>query len=276
MGFFGSDDSLDDAKQMLEANRGLYSSIELPDYAEYVPEQYTGESSLYQLIQENPELLSKQGDSLNILEQMANQGLSAEDELGFQQAKDLGAQQARSGTQAAIADANARGVGGGGLEFAMREIANQGGAQRSQDAGLQQAAASARQRALAAQAYGSAISQARGQDYQANSANTNIINQFNQANTNQRNAINQANVDQRNEAFKYNQNLKDKNYQNQVGRADRMAGLNDRQGELSAADEEARRKRNSAIGGAIGAVGGAVIGGPAGAAVGSSLGSSLA
>lgn len=276
MGFFGSDDTLDDAKQMLEANRGLYSTIDLPKYEEYLPELYTGDSYQYQTIGEDPELLSKQGDNLNILEQLASQGLSAEDELGFQQARQLGAQQAKAGAQAALADAANRGVSGGGLEFAMREAANQGGAQRAQDAGLQQAAAAARQRALAAQAYQSALAQNRNQNYQTSAANTNIINQFNQANTNQRNALNQSNVDARNQAFMYNQGLKDKNYQNQIGRADRMAGLNDRQGELSAAEEEARRKRNAAIGSAVGAIGGAVVGGPAGAAIGSSVGGNLA
>lgn len=276
MGFFGDDDSLDIAKQMLNRNRLMYDQIALPEYKEFNPELYNSESYNHQLIAEDPMIKSRQMGNLNLLEQLSKEGLSAEDELGFMKARDMGTQQARSGTQAAIADANARGVGGGGLEFAMREIANQGGAQRSQSAGLEQAAASARQRALQAQAYQSALSQSRGDDYRANSANTDIINRFNQANTTQRNAVNQANVDQRNSAFGYNENLKDKNYSNQIGRADRIAGLNDREGELDAAEKEAARKRRAAGGQLVGGAIGGMVGGPAGAAVGSGIGGSLA
>jgi len=277
MGFFdGADDSLDVAKQALNRNRLMYDQIALPEYQEFNPELYNSESYNAELIAEDPMLKSKQQGSLKMLEQLANQGLSAEDEAGFAQARDMGAQQARSGTQAAIANAEARGVAGGGMEFAMREMANQGGAQRSQAAGLEQAAAAARQRALAAQAYQSALGQQRDGDYRANSANTNIVNQFNQANTNQRNAVGQANTDARNGAFQYNQNLKDKNYGNQIGRADRIAGFNDREGELDAAEKEAARKRRAAIGSAIGGAAGAMVGGPAGAAAGSGVGGAIA
>jgi hypothetical protein len=276
MGIFGPDETLDDAWAMLDQNRSIYDQVKLPEYAEYIPELYNNESYNYELLKENPELLSKQGDNLKMLEQMAAQGLTAEDQLGFQKAREIGLQQARSGTQAALADAASRGVGGGGLEFAMREMANQGGAQRAQSAGLEQAAAAARQRALATQAYGSALSGVRGQDYQTAANNNNVINKFNQMNTQGRNQTNAANVDQRNSAFMYNEGLKDKRYQNQIGQADRRAGLNDRAAEMSAAEAEAKRKRQAAIGGAVGAIGGALVGGPAGAAIGSSVGSGLA
>lgn len=276
MGIFGPDETLDDAWAMLDQNRSIYDQVKLPEYAEYIPELYNNESYNYELLKENPELLSKQVDNLKMLEQMAAQGLTAEDQLGFQKAREIGLQQARSGTQAALADAASRGVGGGGLEFAMREMANQGGAQRAQSAGLEQAAAAARQRALATQAYGSALSGVRGQDYQTAANNNNVINKFNQMNTQGRNQTNAANVDQRNSAFMYNEGLKDKRYQNQIGQADRRAGLNDRAAEMSAAEAEAKRKRQAAIGGAVGAIGGALVGGPAGAAIGSSVGSGLA
>ena len=248
MGFFGTgnDDGFNSAIRANEENRNLYGQIELPDYEEYVPGLYDAESYNAQLIAEDPALKSKQMGNLNLLEQLAQQGLSAEDEAGFAQAKNIGSQAARSGTQAAIADANARGVGGGGMEFAMREIANQGGAQRAQSAGLEQAAASARQRALQAQAYQSALSQSRGDDYRQNSANTNIMNDFNARNTTQRNTIANANVDQKNGAFQYNQGLKDKKYANQVGQADRIAGMNDRRGQIDMAKDDRDQKQRDA------------------------------
>jgi hypothetical protein len=248
MGFFGTgnDDGFNSAIRANEENRNLYSQIDLPEYDEYVPGLYDAESYNHQLVAEDPMLKSKQMGNLNRLEQLANQGLSAEDEAGFAQARDIGAQQARSGTQAALANAEARGVAGGGLEFAMREMANQGGAQRSQAAGLEQAAAGARQRALQAQAYQSALGQNRDQDYRANSANTNIVNDFNSKNTQQRNSIGNANVDQKNSAFQYNQGLKDKKYSNQIGQADRIAGMNDRRGQIDMAKDDRDQKQRDA------------------------------
>lgn len=248
MGFFFSDDDTawNEALRNNSENRNLYEQIALPKYDEYAPELYNNESYNYELLKENPELLSKQGDNLKMLEQMAAQGLTAEDQLGFQKAREIGLQQARSGTQAALADAASRGVGGGGLEFAMREMANQGGAQRAQSAGLEQAAAAARQRALATQAYGSALSGVRGQDYQTAANNNNVINKFNQMNTQGRNQTNAANVDQRNNAFMYNQGLKDKNYQNQLAQADRRAGMNDKRAEIGLAQADQNRRSQQA------------------------------
>jgi hypothetical protein len=66
-------------------------------------------------------------------------GLSAEDQLNFEKARSLGAQQSQQGAQAALQNAAARGVGGSGLEFGMREQANQEAANRAQTAGLEQA-----------------------------------------------------------------------------------------------------------------------------------------
>jgi hypothetical protein len=248
MGFFGTgnDDGWNEARRNNAENRNLYEQIALPEYDEYVPGLYDAESYNHDEGGEDPMLKSKQMGNLNRLEQLANQGLSAEDEAGFAQARDIGAQQARSGTQAALANAEARGVAGGGMEFAMREMANQGGAQRSQAAGLEQAAAGARQRALQAQAYQSALGQNRDQDYRANSANTNIVNDFNSKNTQQRNSIGNANVDQKNSAFQYNQGLKDKKFNNQLNQADRRAGMNDRASQLELAKNDQDAKQRNA------------------------------
>jgi hypothetical protein len=248
MGMFFSDDddSWNDALRNNAENRNLYEQIKLPSYDEMVPELYGGESYNYDLINEDPALKGKQMGNLNVLEKLASEGLSAEDELGFMQARQMGAQQAKAGTGAALNDAAARGVSGGGLEFAMREMANQGGAQRSQSAGLEQAAASARQRALAGQAYTSALSQTRGDDYRVGAANTGIMNDFNARNTTQRNVNNNANVDQRNGAFVYNQGLKDKNFNNQIGRADRIAGNNDQRSEIGMARSDQNRRSQQA------------------------------
>lgn len=276
MGLFGgSDKGLGEAKMMAEQNRRLYNAIDLPEYDEMVPELFNSETAQYDLTEEDPALRSMQLDQLAKLGDLSETGLSDVDQAGFMKARAMGDQMAKSGTDAAINDAQVRGVGGGGQEFAMREAAQQAGAQRAQEAALAQQATAAQQRQSYLQAYANQTSNVRGQDHSANSANTDIVNRFNQANTQSRNATNAANVTQRQGAFEYNEANKDKSYQNQVGRADRIAGINTQQGEMSAAEAEAKRRRQQAAVGAVGAIAGGAIGGPAGAAAGSQAGNLL-
>src|SRR3990167_7631566 len=160
------DDSEDQALEQLRRNQALYENLNLPstEWDNYTPEEYqyavdfNPKLAEYETIKDSPELRMKQQAYLESLQQLADKGLSAEDELGFQRARDLGSETSRRGTLDVIADARRRGVSGGGLEFALREQANQAGAKASQDAGLNRAAEAARQRALYQQAYGGALS----------------------------------------------------------------------------------------------------------------------
>lgn len=224
------DDTDEQAMEELAKNRRLYEGIEVPNltWEDYAPERYKNETANYELTNEDPALRSYQMDALKRMSGLADNGLSEVDQAGYAKARNLGAQEARAGSQAAIQDAQSRGVAGSGMEFAMREIANQGGAQRSQEAALQQAADSARQRALYAQAYQQGLGNQRSQDFQANRANTDIINQFNQANTAQRNTVNMANTDLTNKSQMYNQEgkrgVKQQNFNNQITRANGISG----------------------------------------------------
>lgn len=159
----------------------------------------------------------------------------------------------RAGTEAAIANAQARGVGGSGMEFAMREMANQQGAERASNAGLEQAAAAARQRALYNQMYQQGLGQMRQQDAQAGQYNNDVINKFNAMNTQNRNQMNQANVDMRNQAQKMNNqgriDMQQQNYDNQLKRAGGMAGQYGNMANAEAAAGAARaNERNQLIG----------------------------
>src|SRR4051812_36244203 len=195
------DNTDEQAMQELEKNKALYGGLAPPDLAhlEGIPNlynyvgDYSPDAAQYQTISDDPRLKSYQMDNLAKLAGLADTGLSDADQLGYLKAKAAGHQLAKSGNDAAIQNAQARGVAGGGLEFALREMANQDGANRAQEAGLQQAADSARQRALYQQAYGNELSQVRGQDFSNNAANANIINQFNQMNTQARNQAQQLN-----------------------------------------------------------------------------------
>lgn len=254
--FGGGDKGFDAARQANEQNRGLYDQIALPNYQEWNPELYSPESSQYTLVSDDPVTKSAQLSALEKMSGLADTGLSDADMAGYTKAANQASQIARSGNAAALNNAQARGVGGSGLEFIMREQANQDAAQRAQDAGLQVAADSAKQKALYNQAFLQGTSNMRDQDYRTNQANSSIINNFNQANTNARNTASQYNATQKNDAFKYNQGLKDKEYQNQVGIADRKAGFNNRNAEITSAEDEARRKKNAAYGSLIGAAAG--------------------
>jgi hypothetical protein len=226
------DDSDEQAMAELAKNRALYESIKTPNHVweDYSPDLYSNETSNYVLQNEDPALRAKSADFLTKMAGLSETGMSDIDAAGYDKAREVGSQMARGGTEAAIADAQRRGVGGSGTEFGMREIANQEGAKRAQEAALAQAADSARQRAMYNTAYGQAVSQSRGDDRAVNSANTNVINDFNTANTNQRNATNNANIGLRNEAQRTNQEGKrgvaQQNFDNEITKVGGVAGSN--------------------------------------------------
>ncbi len=275
MGLFGGDDNSNDAMlQQLQRNRQLYSQLELPKYKEEVPNLYDNESATAKLTSDDPVAKSKQLEAIAQMQGLSNTGLSDADKAGFNAAHEMGDQMARAKTGAVMQDAQARGVAGGGMEFALRDQGNQDAAQRAQDAAMQQAAQASTNRGNYLQAYAGQLGNVRQQDYNTNAANTNTLNQFNMANTQNRNATNQANTGLQNQAFQYNEGLKDRNYGNQVDQANRMAGINTTQGQMTAAEQEANRRRGSAVGGAIGGLAGSYFG-PAGAAAGSAVGSNI-
>lgn len=237
------DDSDQQAIDQLKQNQALYSNINTPDYQQYKPEDYTlagsydPEAANATTVSEDPALRSQQQSYLMKLAGLSDTGLSDVDAAGFANARNIADQISRSGTQAAVQNAQARGVGGSGLEFAMREQASQDAAGRAQQAGLDQAAQSAKQRALYDQAYGGALGGVRAQDFSANSANANILNQFNMANTQNRNQaqlynlgqaqnISNANTTQHNSAQQYNNQLQQQMFNDQLEKANGQSGAN--------------------------------------------------
>lgn len=268
----GGDEGFGIANDNLVRNRGLFEAIDMPEYQEWVPELYQNESIDYDLLTEDPTFKSSQMDVLSKLAGLSETGLSAVDDAAFARARREASGMAKRNTEAVLADAARRGVGSGGMEFALREIGNQEAAERAQQANLDRAAEAAKERALYTQAYGDALQGARGQDMQARQYNTDVINKFNTMNTQARNNVNADNVDRRTDAFKYNEGLKDKRYNNEMGRAERIAGINNQQTDVALAQEEQRRRRRGATMGAIGTGVGAAFGGPTGAMIGSQVG----
>lgn len=272
---FGQDDSFDKARESIYLNKYLYDKIKDPVYTEYKPELYNYDSANYELVNENPLVKSAQMSALAKLAGLADTGLSDADQEEFANAQRQANQLKKSSSLATLANAQSRGVGGSGLEFAMREMNAQDAAERAQQSGLNVAANAAKQRALYNQAYADNLAKQRQQDYQTEAQNKSIINQFNQMNTQNRNAINQANVNARNNAFMYNEGLKDKTFQNQMNRANAQAGINNQLTDVTMKENARRNAQRGAMTGLIGAGIGAAYGGPAGAGVGYSIGNGV-
>lgn len=241
------DNSDDQALDELRKNQELYDSIKTPDltWSNYTPEQYSYQGDFdptmatASTVSEDPQLKSEQMAALNRMAGLAQNGLSDVDNATFARALGTADQEAHSGEQAALQDAQARGVGGSGLEFALGEASRQGAANRAAQAELDRAAAAANERALYATAYGQQLGGVRDQNYRAAAGNADILNQFNMANTqtantygynnnqNRQNISNQ-NVQQNNNAQLYNQqgknNVQQQNFDNQMTKANGQSG----------------------------------------------------
>lgn len=253
---FGSND-MGDTRALLEQNKRLYQDLNLPEYMDYAPEAYAPESMTAEIIGEDPSLRSNQMAALAKMSGLAEDGLSAEDLAAFSQAKDQANQIANRGRAAAMQEAQARGVGGSGLEFMMREAALQDASEKARKSGVEQAATSARDRALANDMYMNALGSLRNQDLGVSQANTNILNQFNQENTQARNQAQQYNVDNRNQAQQYNNQLKQNQFNNQMAKIGGITGQNQSIGNTYAAENSARNANDNALLGA--AIGGGMM-----------------
>lgn len=210
------DSSQDDALNQLRQNQDLYRQLQTPNLTAsvYNPEEYQ-----YQTVSQDPTLRAAQNSYLSQLAGLANTGVSDIDKAQYGQAADLANQQMRSANNSALQNAQARGVAGGGMEYAMRSQGDQDALQRANQSNLATAGNAAQMRALYGQAYGNQANNMQNAATGLNAQNAGIINQFNQMNT-----------AGRNQAQMYNQQLPNQiaqqNYQNQMSRINGMAGAN--------------------------------------------------
>jgi hypothetical protein len=243
------DDSQEQAMQQLAQNQALWKGLQTPTFNPYKPVAYTPEMAKATQISSDPAIRNQQQGVLMKLAGLSDTGLSDADTAGFERARELGDQSENEGNAAALQNAESRGIGGSGLEFAMREKANQDGAQRAQDAGLQQAATAARQRAMYNEAYGNALSGVRGQDFQQNGANADILNNFARYNTGNQNQANLYNTQQQNFGQQYNNDLTQRGYEDQVQKLGGETGSNTAAANGYAAENASRTSnRNSNTG----------------------------
>lgn len=286
LGVFGLDTEAEDKQKLwedsLKQNAGLYNNLKIPDFAWQNIQNagtYSPEEAKYQKIEEDPRIRQAQMDYLSKLSGLSNTGFTEGDQAAMLQAQLEAQRQARSGREAALQNAAVRGMGGSGLEYAMRAAADQDAANRAQAGGLQAAEAAARQKALYNQAYGGALQNQRAQDFGANSANAGIINQFNMANTGARNQAQQYNIGNQNQLNEFNaansQAAKQQGYNAELNKIAGQSVANTNLGEMYGLESEAERKRKQALLGGIGGGIGYLAGGGEGAKAGNSLGQFL-
>lgn len=218
---------------------GRLSQLIEPDLDAYAfnPEQYQ-----YETVAEDPTLQLRQRALLEQMQKLGETGLSDADKASYQANTNNANKEAGQRSAALMNEMRARGQGGSGLEFALREQAGQEALTRAAASGNQQAGDSARQRALYQQAYGDALGQQRQQDYTTQANNTNVINEFNKLNTSQRNDANLANMQRKND-------VKQQQYENSLSK---ITGQANAAGQIAKAGANAAASSNALTANALG------------------------
>lgn len=254
MGQQTAQDQMDAANQARQQALDQFTRIGVPsvDAQTLNSEEYqnTGQLNplLEQLLQQGPSALenvsidprlrNEQMQALEQLSGLAQGNVTPADIAGFQLARRNAAAEAQAKQGQILQEMQARGQGGSGAELIARLQSGQSGADRLQQAQLQQAQAMQQARLQALSNQANLASSLRSQDYgQArDTANAkDIINAFNTqnaqrvagsntdtqnralaANLQNQQAISKANTDIRNQQQRYNKELNQTNFNNQI------------------------------------------------------------
>jgi len=204
-----------DAEAAIRRGAGYYDALTLPELkalelkqvGELTPDMaqaFLSDGSDFQNIYVDPRLQASQMKALGSLEEIGEQGLTASDRAMLGQIGTEEATRARGARESIIQNAQARGVGGSGVEL-MSQMQNQQDAATRQSARDMQVAALAEQRKMQGllQA-GNMAGNIRGQDFgeQAKVAQAkDMMDRFNLGN---KQNVEMANVGARNKAQQYN------------------------------------------------------------------------
>lgn len=199
--------------EMDEAQKGIdYLERMKPklDTSRYVPEMTSIPDDVNaRTISEDPLLRNKQLENLDSLRAVSEGKINAQRELDLYRAVQDANAMARARDEASLQSAQARGVGGGGLEFTMRQQGGQDAANRLQQAQMASAAQAALERLQATGQLQSGLSGMRDQDYRTNAQNTDIINKFNVMNSTRRQEALDKRAMLKNQADQYNKDRSD-------------------------------------------------------------------
>lgn len=193
-------------KSLVNEGQGLNYDPEMYDFIatpQYMQNTYLGDVQANQV---NDSQLMKlaQLAGLAQLESQANNGLDAKSKAEFMRAQRAAGEFAKGREGAIMNDMQARGMGGSGLEFAMRQIAGQQGGDSLSQAMADQAAADANQRLQAQMLALESAGQIRGQDVNTSAMNAEILNNMALTNSARRQEIANMNTDLANERINNN------------------------------------------------------------------------
>lgn len=252
------------------------------------------QSNAFNAVKDDPSLVGAQKQALQQLQDIGTQGgMTAVDKAQLNDITNTQNQEAQSRLASIQSNAKERGVGGSGLELAGALNNEQAAADRAANSGVQ-VAANAQQRALAAiQAGGTQAGQMQAAEYgeQANKAqaqnaldqfNANVSNSTNMYNTQAANAAQAANLaakqatsnsnaDISNTNKEYNAQQNQTVYNDQLQKAQGIAGIDQNSANADQAAKNAEMGANLALTGGLLKAGagaaGAAAAGPAGGAV---------
>ena len=250
------DDSSEKEMDQLKKLEKLYKSDKSYYTAGYTPEQIAAQS-----VTEDPAMKEAQMGYLQKLMRLSDEGLSEVDTAAFDEARRQAEATAQRQQNAIINQMRERGIGGSGAELALRAQAAQSAANQAQASNVQQAADAARQRALYAQAYGSALGDVRNQDYRTQAANVDAANRIAQFNAQNVNQAAQYKANQMQEAAD--------------AKRSGLARVRSEYGDYYGAQGAERAKKRAALGSLAGSAIGGAVGGTAGAQTGAGVGGAI-
>lgn len=253
-------DAGDEERRRAAANlaslRALYSEINPIVQAGAETAYNLGPSAMEGVASEvDPAQRSTQLQALRaLMDAGANGGMDAQSRASLLQGQAMAAREQRAQQGALRQDFQSRGMGGGGMELALRTAAGQQSANANAMAGVQ-AAADARTRQLAALQSGAALAgQVRGQDYGQAADRAQARDRVAEYNSRNSQGVAGRNIDR---AYNARQQTVDNRFRRAGGEAAALQG----QADMSMDEARRREQRGYALGGAIGSTAGAVGGG---------------
>lgn len=202
-----------EAEAVINAARDEYGRIQ-PEKLEEAAISVLGPTEMAK-IQADPKFKAAQEQGLAQMEEMqAGGGFNNEDRANLNRIRNETARRNTSRNALLREEMQARGIGGSGAELAMRQADNQAAAERESQAGLDTAAQAQKRYFDAIRERTRMAGDMRAQDFGEQAAKAQAqdrINQYNQA----------FQFDQ----ARYNNDIRQKNYANQVGAAERRYGM---------------------------------------------------
>lgn len=192
------------------------------------PQLYgTPEAAQAELAQMDPQTLAARRAAIEQLYSAGNGAAAAQEDSMRRQALYDSANQAGAQSAGLREEMAARGKGGAGAEFAMRQRAGQAGANQAMLGGLQANAQGAQQRLAAMSQYENSLGGLSDDQQAMNTHNSDLVSQFNMANANLRNQTNFANTGLQNEAQARNLGARQQNTAVNTGLANSSLDRND-------------------------------------------------